>query len=1057
MIYRILYNKQEIYGPDLDQAVLNPVLEVELNSAGKLEFTLPVTRSTTIDPETGEKEYPDDIWKTIQVFSGEVEVWEEDDCIFYGRPLQIIRDWNNQKKVVCEGALAYFNDSVQPTHEYEKSNTVLYKDDDYPNSSGFFNKLIDKHNNQLEKDDVNSTTRRFKVGEVDVENSKVYRKTDFETTAECLQSMCLDTNGGYFLLRKEYDDEEQDYVNVIDWRKAAPYGTSQSIDFGINLLDITQDLNGSDLCTVLYPTAGDDIFVDYATKYTEENPYEVKDDLNNVTGHILHEARAEKYITHMEGYKKYGRIVKVKDFDITEIDDSDPDYQHKNSQALFKKAAKWLNDQNQEELTIECSAADIHYLSHIEDYADKDKLKLGQMVQVTDEVHGVVRELPIYKMSMNLDSGIKKITLGTPPKKELTDIVKTSTSSSTRGSSGSKGGGSSDTGGSGSGGTSVDIPVTDVKVKKPGASKYKSVVDNKVAKIDLTDIDGMVTDVQIDGTSIVDQDGVADIDSSQFGVSVEANPAEPATDDLDTIKIGDTVYDIPGSGGGGSSVVPNPSGNPENRLIKVSIDGTIYEVSAGNTDEQYQQFGYTGSIQTFEAPETGTYKLEVWGAQGGSADASVHGGYGGYSIGYIDLDAGDILYVCVGGRGGGNATSDTNLVGYNGGGAANFGGKRGNGGGATHIAKVTGILSSLSSNINDILIVAGGGGGAGQYGGNDKGDGGSGGGYIGGHGLYNDSTTGDSNSHTGSGGTQLAGGDTDNYSEQSVGSFGQGASRDGSSLWGGSGGGGGFYGGGASTNNAGAGGGSGYINVTELTDACMYGHSVSESAAAATKTVSVTTATEDPTPLNAKIGDGFAKISWGSGEFDPYVTVNDLYNACIANNVTPESHSLDDIVACFLTGGGGGKTQINPFPSGASTITFYHSNGVTIITSTIAADGTGSLSFSEVSAGYEGFVIELNVEPGYTYEVEFDYQNVDCEYFVNQYMLGYILESNPRTDYSRYTEWQNNIERIATLQHFTAAAFSTGTKLYLNFNVCGYSDGRTNYAALTNLKVYKMS
>jgi hypothetical protein len=740
MIYRILYNKQEIYGPDLDQAVLNPVLEVELNSAGKLEFTLPVTRSTTIDPETGEKEYPDDIWKTIQVFSGEIEVWEEDDCIFYGRPLQIIRDWNNQKKVVCEGALAYFNDSVQPTHEYEKSNTVLYKDDDYPNSSGFFNKLIDKHNNQLEKDDANSTTRRFKVGTVDVENSKVYRKTDFETTAECLQSMCLDTNGGYFLLRKEYDDEDQDYVNVIDWRKAAPYGTSQSIDFGINLLDITQDLNGSDLCTVLYPTAGDDIFVDYATKYTEENPYEVKDDLNNVTGHILHEARAEKYITHLEGYKKYGRIVKVKDFDITEIDDSDPDYQHKNSQALFKKAAKWLNDQNQEELTIECSAADIHYLSHIEDYADKEKLKLGQMVQVTDEVHGVVRELPIYKMSMNLDSGIKKITLGTPPKKELTDIVKTSTSSSTRGSSGSKGGGSSDTGGSGSGGTSVDIPVTDVKVKKPGATKYKSVVDNKVAKIDLTNIGGgTVTDVQIDSVSIVDQYGVADIDSSQFGVPVEANPSETATDDLDTIKIGNTVYDIPSSGG-------------------------------------------------------------------------------------------------------------------------------------------------------------------------------------------------------------------------------------------------------------------------------------------------------------------------GSG-----VTVNDLYDACVANNVTPESHSLNDIVACFLTGGGGGKTQINPFPSGASTITFYHSNGVTITTSTIAADGTGSVSFSESSAGYEGFVIELNVDPGYTYEIEFDYQNVNCEYFVNQYMLGYLLESTPRTDYSRYTEWQNNIERISTIQHFKTASFAIGTKLYLNFNVCGYSDSRTNYAALTNLKVYKMS
>lgn len=35
----------------------------------------------------------------------------------------------------------------------------------------------------------------------------------------------------------------------------------------------------------------------------------------------------------------------------------------------------------------------------------------------------------------------------------------------------------------------------------------------------------------------------------------------------------------------------------------------------------------------------------------------------------------------------------------------------GNGGGATHIAKVTGQLSALSSNLSDILIVSGGGGG----------------------------------------------------------------------------------------------------------------------------------------------------------------------------------------------------------------------------------------------------------------------------------------------------------------------------------------------------------
>ena len=102
----------------------------------------------------------------------------------------------------------------------------------------------------------------------------------------------------------------------------------------------------------------------------------------------------------------------------------------------------------------------------------------------------------------------------------------------------------------------------------------------------------------------------------------------------------------------------------------------------------------------------------------------------------------------------------------------------------------------------------------------------------------------------------------------------------------------------------GAGGGSGYINTTELTNACMYGYNVAESAATATKTVSTLAHSETPTAQTAKIGNGYAKISWEE-DFDPYVTVGDLYDACVANHVTPVSHNLNDIVAVFLNSGGG--------------------------------------------------------------------------------------------------------------------------------------------------------
>lgn len=505
MMYRITYNGQEIYGPSLDMAVLNPVLETELNSAGSLTFTLPITRNDGHDA----------IWESIQVFRGEVQVWEGDDCIWFGRPLQIVRDWNNQKKVVCEGALAYFNDSIQLTKEYKRKQTPLYADSEvYPNKKGFLNELVRLHNEAVRTSNNYEQygDRQIYIDEdsiIDVDNELVWRQTDYQTTAECIQSMCLDTNGGYILLRKVEipGTTPTQYKTVLDWRKEAPYGTSQPITFGENLLDINQDLNGSDLCTVLYVSGPDDYVKDVskAKNYKEDDPehppYEVPPEEGG-KGHVLH-SKPDEYIVHLEGYKKYGRIVKQKDFDLNEHNEY-TDEQKANQ--LFKKAAKWLDDQNKNETTIEISSADLHYLPDYENYG---KLRIGQIVHVHSGVHDVDDEFPIYKVSLNLDSGVKRVTIGTPPKKELTDIIKTSTSSSTRGSSGSSGSGSSDAGGGsggGSGGSSTDIPVKDVRVKNPGESGYTTVVSNKKANVDLS---GLMTDIYANGQSIKALDGAA--------------------------------------------------------------------------------------------------------------------------------------------------------------------------------------------------------------------------------------------------------------------------------------------------------------------------------------------------------------------------------------------------------------------------------------------------------------------------------------------------------------------------------------------------------------------
>ena len=212
-------------------------------------------------------------------------------------------------------------------------------------------------------------------------------------------------------------------------------------------------------------------------------------------------------------------------------------------------------------------------------------------------------------------------------------------------------------------------------------------------------------------------------------------------------------------------------------------------------------YDYTGGIQSFTAPVSGTYKLEVWGAQGGSNRGT--GGYGGYSYGNITLSEESNLYIYIGGTGVYRGSG-----GYNGGGAGTT--REGSGGGgATHIATTSrGVLSNYNSYRTEVLIVAGGGGGGGYGYVNIYANGGAGGGTNGSRG----STTGDyydePQAGAGGGGTQTG---VSSYGHGTAG-FGFGASV--SSASDGGGGGGGWYGGKAGCNyngGTGGGGGSGYI------------------------------------------------------------------------------------------------------------------------------------------------------------------------------------------------------------------------------------------------------
>lgn len=238
------------------------------------------------------------------------------------------------------------------------------------------------------------------------------------------------------------------------------------------------------------------------------------------------------------------------------------------------------------------------------------------------------------------------------------------------------------------------------------------------------------------------------------------------------------------------------------------------------------EFDYTGAVQS-KTLNAGTYRLQCWGAQGGSY-STTYGGKGGYSVGDLTLSTTTTLYIYVGGQGSGSNTATTLTGGFNGGGGG-YGGASyyfGSGGGGTDIRVGTDSLYAR-------VIVAGGGGGCGSQSTSSSRR------YAGGYGGGTSGGTGSQRSTSyrgGTGGSATAKGtsyngstaDPTNYNAD-LATFGVGGGRtSGTNRT--AGGGGGWYGGGFSA-SGGGGGGSGYVYTTStknnypsgklITDNCL--------------------------------------------------------------------------------------------------------------------------------------------------------------------------------------------------------------------------------------------
>lgn len=336
---------------------------------------------------------------------------------------------------------------------------------------------------------------------------------------------------------------------------------------------------------------------------------------------------------------------------------------------------------------------------------------------------------------------------------------------------------------------------------------------------------------------------------------------------------------------------------------------------------------YSGAVQSLTLKK-GTYKLEVWGAQGGNYNTTYCGGKGGYSVGTLALAEDTEVYCYAGGQGkirssaSGWATIDG---GWNGGGWARSYNTLyvGSGGGGSDIRLRQDSLYAR-------VIVAGGGGGSGYnstlpYG--QAGGGVNGGGGGAGTGIKN--YTGYKSGTKPTYGSATTPGDVHCYQSNEVSSsqvalFGSGGSMYANNTNNTStgAGGGGWYGGGCQ-NHYGGGGGSGYVytssTASNYPSGCLLTSADYLTDAATTIGTSSFTAPGGSSETGHS-GDGYCRIT--------AVSVQAEVDVVLVDSGTVSTQTVEEDTAITLPSGSAGRGTFagwwdgsNLIPAGEYTVT----------------------------------------------------------------------------------------------------------------------------------------
>lgn len=241
-MYQVFFDGLPIYDPRTEDLLIRePDIHLAVGEAGEMSFTI-------------DDDHPNAAQLTK--LKGVLELRADGQPIFKGRIVRDTRDFELSRKIEAEGLLACLNDSIIPPYDFPSD----WEADPAYNEAAkngnvvefFLGWLLAQHNSQV------GPAQQIHLGTVTVSdpNNYIARASDkHSVTMTAVRGKLVDLLGGYLLV--DYSGD----ATVLHYYADLPLTNTQVVEYGENLLDLTNELDATETFTAILPVGKDGLTI----------------------------------------------------------------------------------------------------------------------------------------------------------------------------------------------------------------------------------------------------------------------------------------------------------------------------------------------------------------------------------------------------------------------------------------------------------------------------------------------------------------------------------------------------------------------------------------------------------------------------------------------------------------------------------------------------------------------------------------------------------------------------------------------------------------------------